>query len=433
MTSQPRVIVVGGLAFNIPKELTESVEIVKHVEQSSSYRVGTLPNADFILVISEFASHNLIDVVRNQVNVPVIRLPKGWAGMKTELQKRCILPPDSSPVTRAPEAAATEVPTTTGLSEDELWRLYRNKLIEAAKGALKPRELISEADLLEALGDLVGIPKEDVRLLLPRLHMGGIVVPVQDGVWSLMIGEDSYEFDTSPPPPPKTRRVREPQAGGQSLKEQAFDRARKISGLLMGPYPTIAALCREMQKYKEFQHEDGTPLSMEGCRKLVQKGVELKIVDDSHTKLYVDHKPEIVLTRAVTPSPQEQEPVPVPAPVLSEAGKSEAIADEYKDRMAKKSLAEMTKEEAEANWSLVVNEIKQQKRHLGTILENGRIQWLPESAILIFLVPQEFSVYLHQLESTENWGLIASYARTRFGSGVVIRFVLDNGAKKVRA
>lgn len=434
--TRPQVIVVGGMAFNIPKELTEQFEIVKHVEQSSSYRVGSVPQAEYIFVISDFASHNLVDVVRNQLSVPVIYLPRGWSGMKIELQKRSILPPDSSPKTRAPEAAATEVPTTTGLSEDELWKLYRTKLIDAAKGTLKPRELVSEEDLLETLGDLVGIPKEDVRLLLPKLHMGGIVVPIRDGVWSLLIGEDSYEYDPSPAPTPVVKRRKDPPPPTEpgisvpSPREKSYDRARKISGLLMGPYPTLVALAREMQKYQEFHYEDGSPISVEGCKNLIKKAIELKIVDDTHQKIYVDHKPEIVLTRIKEAEP---EVAPIPQAVLTPEGRQEAYTERVIVEAQRKNLADVTVEEAKAYWLRVVHEVKSQKRHIGTILENGRIEWLASSAILVFLVPMEFSVYLNQLESTENWGLVSSHARTMFGPAVVIRFVLDNASRKVRS
>lgn len=435
MKGRPQVLIVGGMAFNLPKELLDSVDVVKHIEQSSSFHGGALPHADYILVISEFASHNIVSAVKNQLNVPVVSLPRGWSGMRQELIRRSILPPDLGPTTQGPEAAEAATPTTTGLSEDELWKRYRNSLIQAAKGALKPRELVSEKDLLDILGDLVGVPPEDVRLLLPKLHMGGIVVPVQEGVWSLMIGEDSYDFDTSPAAP-KTRRKESPKSSQEEgipsthvPRERSFDRARKIAGLPTGPYRTIVAIIREMQKYKEFQHEDGTPLSVEGCRRLVQKATELKLIDDTHTNIFIDHKPEIILTKPV----KEPEPAPVPQPALTAEGEREAIVDAYKQLDAQKSLSEMTKEQADGHWAYIVNEVKRQKRHLGTILENGRIEWLPSTSILIFLVPQEFSPYLNQLESTENWGLISSLARSRFGQAVVIRFVLDNGLKKARA
>lgn len=433
--SRSRVIIVGGMGFNIPEELTQAFEIAKHVEQSTSFRVGTLPSADYIFVIADYASHNLVTAVKQQVKVPVIWLSKGWAAMKAELQRRSILPPDSSPATRAPEAAPQEPPTTTGLSEDDLWDLYKTKLIEAAKGALKPRELTSEADLVNILGDLVGLPPEDCRLLLHnRLHPAGILVPVKDGIWSLMVGEDSYEFETAPLPTSRTKRVPRPPAErrtGASPHELALDRARKISGLRMGPYPNMTALCREMQKYREFQHEDGTPLSIQGCKNLIKKAVEMNVVDDTHSNIFVDYKAEVLLTPVAPPKDQE-EPKPVVQPPLSSEGVAEQIKEDLKQQIGKEKAKKITKEDAERSWAYVVNEVKQRKRHLGTILENGRIEWLADSGMLVFLVPTEFSVYMGQLESTENWGLISSLTRSRFGQAVVLRFVLDNASRKVR-
>lgn len=435
--AKPRVIVVGGMSFNIPRELAESVEIVKHVEQTASYRVGTLPAADYILVIADFTSHTLVDVVKNQMNSKVIYLQKGWASMKSELQRRSILPPDPSP-TREPEAAPQEAPTTTGLSEDELWKIYRTKLIEAAKGALKPRELISENDLIETLGDLVGIPKEDCRRLLPNLQLGGTVVPVKDGIWSLMVGQDGYEFDPNPIQAPRSRR-RPPDledgrtghmhAVNASRTEQSNERARKIAGLHGGPYLTVIALIREMQKYKEFQREDGGVFSTDVYRRIVKRAAELHVVDDTHEKIFVDHNPDVTLTRTVPPDP---EPQPIVQPPVSAVVTHQNNIDAYVAEKQKEKLGGMPKAEAEKHWAHVVNEVKRQKRHLGTILENGRIEWLADTAILIFFVPTEFSVYLSQLEATENWGLIMSEARLRFGPALVVRFVLDNSLRKVR-
>lgn len=432
---KPKVVLVGGLGFNVPGELHEYVEVVKHIEQTSSFRVGTMPAADYIFVISDFASHNLVESVSKQLDVPIIRLQKGWSNMKTELQKRSIVPPDQGRTARVAEAAEPEEtpqsPTTTGLSESELWKLYRTKLIEAAKGALKPKDLLSEADLCEILGDLVGIPKEDLTLLLPRLQLGGTLSLLPSGLWSLMVSEDGYEVDLSPPEAPKPRRASygATDRRASAAKTDRYERAKLISGLLLGPYPTVMALIREMQKYKEFQHEDGTPLTVEGCRNLVKKAIELKIVDDTHQKIFVDHKPDIVLTRL---APPEVEIKPLLPPPLSADGKKEEYVEQIVKQDNHAKLEKLSKEEAEKAWCYVVGEVKRQKRHIGTILENGRIEWLADSSILVFLIPQTFSIYRSQLESTENWGLINIHARTRFGASVVIRFVLDNGAAKGR-
>lgn len=80
----------------------------------------------------------------------------------------------------------------------------------------------------------------------------------------------------------------------------------------------------------------------------------------------------------------------------------------------------------------MVERVKVQKKTVGTIIENGRIEWLADSAILCCLVPHQFSMYMRQLDSTETWGLVSSIARECFGAGIVIRFVLDNAATKGR-
>jgi hypothetical protein len=425
---RPRVIVVGGMDFNIPDEMRKRFEIVKHLEQKVN-RVDRVPEADYVFVISDFVSHTMVDIVKHMAKVPVVYLRTGWSHMKLELERRSILPPEIPEAAEEPArpvAVEKKGPEATGLSEDELWDVYKKDIIAAAKGALKPRELVGEEDLLEILGDLVGIPKEELRPLLVRLHMGGVLDQPKDKVWCLMIGDDGFVSGKNMPEEgvgtKKTVRRHRPAGEGE-------DRAKKIAGLRMGPYPTLAALAREMLKYEEFQFE-GRPMSMEGCRQVIKRAIELKIVDDTHEKIYVDYNAEVHLKRISPAEPEEL--TPVEQPPLSDEGKLEKSAEEAYAYYQSLRPAEITKEMAEKAWRVIIDEVRSTKRHIATILENSRIEWLADKNIICCLVPQEYSVYMRQLESTENWGLISSITRNRFGNSVVVRFLLDNSMSKGR-
>ncbi len=417
-----RVIIVGGRDYNIPKELRERFEIVRHYEQKTS-RIDQLPAADYVFVITDFVNHNVVDAVKRQSSIPVVWLGRGWSHMKLELQRRSILPPDSAPEAAEPAREEEKAQsTTTGLSEDELWRLYKAKIIEAVKGALIPGELVSEADLLDLLSDIA--PQGDMRMLLPRLHMGGVIMEVKEGHWSLMIGSDGFESGLASGQPtqrPTTRTVR-------VNREPPPDRALKMHGLKLGPYASLAALIREMLKYEEF-HIDGKPMSIAGCRNIIKRAVELKIVDDTHAQIYVDHKDNVVLKRIAPPDPEPEIAPPSQAP----PSPAFALEQMYDQMQVENAQNRITKEKAEELWREVVERVKVQKKMVGTIIENGRIEWLADSAILCCLVPSEYSVYMRQLDSTETWGLVSSIARECFGAGIVIRFVLDNAATKGRA
>lgn len=427
---RPRVIIVGGMDMNIPDELRKRFEIVKHLEQQTN-RVDRLPEADYIFVISDFVSHTIVDVVKHKARLPIVYLTRGWSHMKTELERRSILPPDSPEAAeepaRQPDQKQKEAPGATGLSNDDLWELYGKELKQAVTQTLKPRELIAEEDLLDILSDLIGIPKEELRNLkvdgdpfLEKFHMWGLIDMPKEKVWCLMMGDDGFACGKDMPEEKisgrKATRRHRPAGEGE-------ERALKMSGLRMGPYLTAAELAREMMKYEEF-HLEGRPLSTQSLRKIIQRATELKIVDDTHEKLYVDHKDNVVLKRVEAAVPEELEPVDQPP--LSEEGKLEKQLEESRPLRP----ADITKGQAEQYWRVVVDRIRGSKPQITAILGNSRIEWLAGNGILVCLVPQQYSIYMRQLDSTENWGLISSVVRETFGISVVVRFVQDNSVTK---
>lgn len=433
---RPRVIVVGGMDFNIPDELKQRFEIVKHLEQKVN-RVDRVPECDYIFVISDFVSHTMVNVVKHMARVPVVYLARGWAHMKTELERRSILPPDTPEAAeepaRQPEEPQKQSHPTTGLSNTELWEQYGEKVKQALKAALKPKELVAEKELLEIVGDLVGLhpnelqsirPKDRDDTILTYYTMNGLLDQPKEGFFCLMVGDDGFQHGKDMPQEGLTskKNTRRHRPAGDFE-----DRVKKMAGLRMGPYITAAELAREMMKYEEF-HQNGQPFSMETLRRMIRKAAELNIVDDTHQKIYVDHKDDVVLKKIEKPVPEELDLFSQPP--LSEEGKIEQADEALMAQVRASRPDEITKEIAEKLWKDVVDDVRGSKRSLATILENSRIEWLGDRSILCCLVPQEYCMYMRQLDDTANWGLISSFARQRFGSAVVVRFVQDNSMTK---
>lgn len=130
---KPKVVLVGGLDWNVPDELRECVEIVKHVEQTNSFRVGTMPAADYIFVISDFASHNLVESVSKQLSIPIVWLKKGWSHMKLELERRSILPPDLGRTARVTEATTARALAGVSCSQNERLELKNSFAVLARR------------------------------------------------------------------------------------------------------------------------------------------------------------------------------------------------------------------------------------------------------------------------------------------------------------
>lgn len=414
----PKVILVGGLDFNVPKELYTHFEVVKHLTENRRFQ--KLPDADFIFVLSNWANHATVDTVKKQSKVPVVWLRKGWAAMKEELVRRSILPPDGVPQEAPPEATPSpssegEGQPESGLSEDELWKIYGSQIIQAIRSALKAHELVKEEDFLEILS-LAGPSKKDCKLFLEsgRLQMKGLVECVRPGIWRSMIGDDGHA-DYGVRGPFVDKRERRP----PGISKRAADRARLIGGLSEGPYLSYADIARKMQKYEEFWHA-GAPISFEGCRRLIKQAIDLGIVNDEKKDIRIKFDPEIVLTPIPEPEPEIPEPPPPAITPTREPLKKEEWSPKP---------PEFTQEEAKNAWLDVLNEIKSRRRHIATILEGVKVEWLQESQILCCIIPAIYGMYQRQIEATDNWGMIQAVVRARFGATVTIRFLLDNGLR----
>lgn len=430
VAEKARIILVGGMDYNVPSELKERFEIVKHITQGSKYNM--LPQADYVFVITQWANHNIVGQVKRECKIPVVWLQQGWASMKSELQKRSLLPPDASPEV-APQAPGPQSPpapaATLGLSEAEIWKKFGEKMVEACRTLLTLGQKVPEKELLEIMA-MAGPPPEDCQLFLGKLQMLGIIAPTKNGLWRLASSdEEAYEDEGDEPmPAPSKSRAAAPTAD-RSESEERLRRipgnpalvTKLISSLPRGPYPTKASIHREMRKYKEF-----AGLTDNQVRLAVERAIEQKIVDDTHESLFIEHANDHQLTAIEKPVAQQEEPAvpkvlptqtyfplvspPPPPPVV--------VAPQG-----------MSKQEVEKKWCYVVGRVKDVRERLSDILLHCRIEWMETNKVLVIFLPAAISNCQRFLESTENWGTVSRIVQEHFTRDTVIRFMLDNGLR----
>jgi hypothetical protein len=433
VAEKAKVILVGGMDYNIPDELKERFEIVKHIAQGSKYNM--LPQAQYIFVITQWANHNIVDQVKRECKIPVIWLRQGWASMKADLQKRSLLPPDASPevAPQVPASQSDAAPASTlGLSEAEIWKKFGEKMVEACRNVLKLGEKVSQADLLEVLS-MAGPPAEDCELFLPKLQMLGIIAPTKNGLWRLASSEEQpYEEESDevvPVSTPKPRRVAPP-ADQRSESEERLRRipgnpalvTKLIASLPRGPYPTKKAIQREMRKYKEF-----AGLTDNQIRLAVDRAIEQKIVDDTHESLFIEHQNDHQLTAIEKPVVEESEPeVPKVLPTLNVFQAMMAPPPPPPVVLAPQG---MSKRDVEEKWCFVLARVKDVRQRLADILTHCRIEWMETNKVLVIFLPAAISNCQRFLESTENWGTISRIVQEHFTRDTVIRFMLDNGLR----
>lgn len=421
VAEKKKVILVGGMDYNVPADLKSNFDIVKHITQGSKY--NTLPQADYVFVITQWANHNIVDQVKREAKASIVWLPQSWAGMKETLQKRSILPPDApeAPAETAP-AAAPEPAPTLGLSEAEIWKKFGEKMVEACRALLTLGQKVSEKDLLEIMA-MAGPPVEDCRLFLPKLQMLGVVVPTKNALWRLASSDsEAYEEERDeaeePPPPPRERKRAEPMERTQSearLRNIPGNPAivtRLIAGLKRGPYFTKKSIYVEMRRYQEF-----AGLTENQVKLAVERAIDQKIIDDTHKELFIDHKDDFKLTLVEKP-PLEEPIVPVvlPQPDIFQAPPPQASSMK-------------SQEDAQKKWCFVVERVNQVRKRVGDILQHCRIEWLGSDNILVIVIPAVLANCQKFLESMENWGTISGVVKEHFPKDTVIRFMLDNGLR----
>jgi hypothetical protein len=428
VAEKAKIILVGGMDYNIPDELKARFEIVKHITQGSKY--NTLPQAEYVFVITQWANHNIVEQVKRESKLPVVWLRQGWASMKEDLQKRSLLPPDARPEVAPPAPAPQSAPASTlGLSEAEIWKKFGEKMVEACRNVLKLGEKVSQADLLEVLS-MAGPPTEDCELFLPKLQMLGIIAPTKNGLWRLASSEEeAYEEEGEEVPPPPVKPRHAAPAVARSESEERLRRipgtpalvAKLIASLPRGPYPTKKAIYREMRKYKEF-----AGLTDNQVRSALERAIEQKIVDDTHESLFIEHQNEHQLTMIEKPMEQLEPEVPKVLPPPTALQAMMAPPPPPPVVVAPQGL---NKREVEEKWCFVLARVKDVRQRLSDILTHCRIEWMDTNKVLVVFLPSAIANCQRFLEATENWGTISRIVQEHFTRDTVIRFMLDNGLR----
>lgn len=418
MTEKKRIILVGGMDYNVPKELKQEFDVVRHITKQE--KLGGLPKVDFIFVITEWASHNLVETVKANSKFPVVLLPRGgWNAMKQELLNRSILMPCVAEPEAAP--AVTPIPDESlfsSMSEGEVWKKYGASMIEAVQTTMEPKKVVSEDYLLEVLS-LSGIAKSDCAVFLPKLQMKGILDPVSDHRWRLMAApgvdfdNDRLKADSS------AVLVDDPDTKGKlRRKVKSPTLVGMIAALPKGPYDSRRHIFEEMRKYVEFD-----ALSDWQAKKYIDLALEMKIVDESNEKIYINQDPSLSVKRKpqamVEDNPSAQE-------MALEVQKTRTVTSVY---AAMQPKLEMGKTEAEKAWCYVVEEIKKERERLGNVLVHCRIEYMDGNRVLVVFLPPAVSHWMKFVESTENWGIVNRVVQERFSKDTVIRFMLDNGLR----
>lgn len=422
MAEKTKIILVGGMDYNVPQDLKDAFDIVTHITQGSKY--NTLPQAEYVFVITQWANHNIVDQVKREAKIPIVWLPQGWAGMKDTLQKRSLLPPDAPEAKAATVAPAVTFPSTLGLSEAEIWKKFGEKMIEACRTVLSMGDKVTEKDLLDVLS-MAGPPPEDCKLFLPRLQMLGIVMPTKNEMWRLASSEsEAYEnqSELEEVEEPVKKRIVEPPA----LRTDAQERLRMIpgnpslvtrliAGLNPGPYPTKRSLYVEMRKYKEF-----AGLSDNQVRTALERAIEQKIVDDTHKDLMINHQYDLKLTLI---EKTEEEPV---VPKMLPPSENLVVTPPPQVVVAPSGLSQA---EAQKKWCFVVERVNQIRSRVGDVLQHCRVEWMGTNKVLVIFIPAPLSQCQKFLESMENWGSILRTVQEHYTKDTVIRIMLDNGLR----
>lgn len=112
---KPRVIILGGMKFNVPRKVHDLFEVVKHYEQGRGLGMNS-PAADLILHLYEYSnSADLQILTRRLPDATVVRTRASWSHMATRLLDMGLMPPE--PVAPVEKGLEVEIQTHSGASQ----------------------------------------------------------------------------------------------------------------------------------------------------------------------------------------------------------------------------------------------------------------------------------------------------------------------------
>jgi len=301
----------------------EVVDVVSPEEHRSFKKA---PGADVVLILRRLASKsNFKDAEGASKFIPVVEA-ETENYVEAELRRQGILKsetkktessakPEAKPVATKPPEPAPE--TKLGLTAEELCDRYLASAVQFVEGTINSGERVDEADLVESMSAIVGVPEDDCKQLLPQLASKGLIVNTVGTTWKRVGGGGTdYELD-------ETDKVEAPRKRKDNIRQLLVSRVR---GLHPGPYASLYAIGTEMGKYRDFFRQDGKPASS-SYRLIVAQdaftaGLIEKKVEGGKDRFYVNVDPSISLTLV---EPPRQEPPPAPPESKQEKRLTEAI------------------------------------------------------------------------------------------------------------
>lgn len=300
-----RVIIFGVYNKHAPKvkkRLKGLVEIVEILSPEERRNFREKPKADIGIILKRLASKdNFKDAEILANHIPIVEADtENYVEQELERQgfikkaKASVEPKiqESAEVSK-PEIAETKV----GLSAEELWEKYSESAVTFIESAINPGERIDEEILITSMSELIGLPEDDCKHLLPQLAAKGYVVNTVGTTWKRTGGTGKdYEYaeDT----------VEAPKGPRKPIVRELL--VSKIQGLHPGPYPSFYAISREMKKYKDFFRQDGKSASDSYRAVIVNWANEAGAIEEKDGKFYVKQDLSVTLT------PVEEVPAPVP-------------------------------------------------------------------------------------------------------------------------
>lgn len=346
--ARKKAIVLGGELGCLPKELSEFIEVLDHLPIKDLEGKGAVNkiveclqhDPDVIIHIhddhrSRSKFRKILDYIGDNdlqsLKKPEIVTSIRWHQMKLELIRFGVIGNEDDPSRPKPkvkpipdpdafsrtcsqcgqgcssnrddlcvacqEKAKPAAPASTGIPVDELWKTYGKAMIGCVRAGLKPKEKVREADLLAllSLSGGVGLPEADLRSLLPELALRGIIENTVEDTWKLMSSDDlEYEQDDDKSPAPEARK---PKSRHRAVgDDRALEVIALMKGLPLGPYTSKASLIAKMAHYREFLKPNGSPYSGTWYKELVLTAIDLKVVEERHGRVFVDHDPSVVLS-----------------------------------------------------------------------------------------------------------------------------------------
>lgn len=130
--AKPRLLLIGGKAFNVPAELRTYFDIARHIEQEDK-KFATMPTVDYILVLTNWVNHGAIASARKSLpKTPIIWVRKGWPAMSAELQRRGLIQAPAAPP-EIPEEVIAEVAEAPPVPDDPFASMTDEQLEAATR------------------------------------------------------------------------------------------------------------------------------------------------------------------------------------------------------------------------------------------------------------------------------------------------------------